>query len=302
MASEIGGIEFKHVIMFQTQVMMGNQFGRIIWAREKAQNGITYDLNGITYDLKDEILIACLRMGWNDAFRHVSENVVGVDDKIKEEEHKNKNGNKKYGKQRFDDYFCVVLNNQTLLRIFCDYAKKEDTEKKCKYLEDEQIKNDLRSIFGTVKKQTGTKALCFGHIQKMFNIALKLYLCIYMCRESLELDNQLFYYGVIEALKYADCPIDSIVLNKLDEKKKEDPRISDDKYMKYGENEKGKALVNKKFSNIVWSKINGPKKESTIEAYKNVQYAIATLNDNKKSNLYFDFTEWKNNEYSPKEQ
>ena len=62
-----GGITLDEVIVFQTQIMMGAQFGRI--KKEKA--------------LQEDIIIACLRMGWNDAFRHTSENT-------KKEEHNKK--------------------------------------------------------------------------------------------------------------------------------------------------------------------------------------------------------------------
>ena len=54
-----GGITLSDVIIFQTQIMMGAQFGRIK-NPDASQN---------------DILVACLRMGWNDAFRHTSENV-----------------------------------------------------------------------------------------------------------------------------------------------------------------------------------------------------------------------------------
>ena len=53
-----GGITLDEVIVFQTQIMMGAQFGRI--KKKKA--------------MQEDIIIACLRMGWNDAFRHTSEN------------------------------------------------------------------------------------------------------------------------------------------------------------------------------------------------------------------------------------
>lgn len=292
MKEVISGIEFKHVIMFQTQVMMGNQFGRIIWAREQSKGGIKDNL-------KDEILVACLRMGWNDAFRHVS-----LNQKEKENDIAKYGGNDLYkdenGKKAdFDDYYCKIIKE--IIDVFKEYAIKKYTADKCEriYSNFEKLEENIGEVKKTEKDvkddpKLQNKALCFGHIQKMFNIALKLYLCLYMCREHLELGD-LFYADIIEALKYADCPIDSIVLNKLDEKK----QIFEDEYREYGKDEKGKDLVNKKFSDIKWSQIgNTCNKKSTIHGYKRVQDAIAKYLGEGKSNLYFDFTEWKNNETS----
>ena len=67
-----GGVTAKEVIGFQTKIMMGAQFGRIVWAREHKAKNIENSQN--------EILIACLRIGWNDAFRHTSENEDGIND------------------------------------------------------------------------------------------------------------------------------------------------------------------------------------------------------------------------------
>jgi hypothetical protein len=67
-----GGVTAKDVIVFQTKIMMGAQFGRIVWAREQESENIG--------NRQNEILIACLRIGWNDAFRHTSENEDGIND------------------------------------------------------------------------------------------------------------------------------------------------------------------------------------------------------------------------------
>lgn len=276
----IGGIELKHVITFQTQIMMGTQFGRIMWAKENA------DSEDEASKIKNELLIACLRMGWNDAFRHTSENVANAEDNINKEKTKNNNGIKKYGRQTFDDYFCTVINDETLLAIFCEYACDE---KKADYLESKC--EVLNTIVGKVKLTTGNKALCFGHYQKMFNIALKLYLCLYLCRDFLDLKPELFYEDVVNALKYAECPVDSIILKRMDSKNTDDF----EEYKTY-KTENGVKIQNKKFADIVWSKI-GHAEKSTIESYINVQSAIRKLNnDDEKSNLYFDFAEWKNND------
>lgn len=265
----IGGVELKHVITFQTQLMMGAQFGRIIEAKKKAKE------EGAKDEIRDELLVACLRMGWNDAFRHTSENVANLEEEIKK--------HNKDSKAEYDDYFCTILKNDDLLTIFhnyaCDESKADYLVSKC---------NELDEIIGKVKLTNGNHALCFGHYQKMFNIALKLYLCLYLCRDFLELGLELFYGDIIKALNYADCPVDSIILNRIDEK----AGIGLEEYKSYNNNK----YRNKKFSSVVWSKI-GKAENSTIESYKNIQAAVKMLNnDDNKSNLYFDFAEWKNNE------
>ena len=67
-----GGVTAKDVIVFQTKIMMGAQFGRIVWAREHKSASLG--------NRQNEILVACLRIGWNDAFRHTSENEDGIND------------------------------------------------------------------------------------------------------------------------------------------------------------------------------------------------------------------------------
>ena len=53
-----GGIEFEHVWAYQIKCMMANQYDRLIEAI--AQNDT------------DLIISVCIRLGWNDAFKHVS--------------------------------------------------------------------------------------------------------------------------------------------------------------------------------------------------------------------------------------
>ena len=108
-----GGISINEVITFQTQIMMGNQFGRV----KNAQN-------------KDDIMIACLRMGWSDAFRHISENVIAEGEKesnldIKEKEwRKVRENNKKTHTAVYDDFICgEILSKKVLLETFKNYSK-----------------------------------------------------------------------------------------------------------------------------------------------------------------------------------
>ena len=67
-----GGVTAKDIIVFQSKIMMGAQFGRIVWAREHKSASLG--------NRQNEILVACLRIGWNDAFRHTSENEDGIND------------------------------------------------------------------------------------------------------------------------------------------------------------------------------------------------------------------------------
>ena len=55
-----GGVTLEHVLAFQIRIMMGNQYARLV--------------EGMRIGSKVEPVIACLRLGWNDAFRHTSEN------------------------------------------------------------------------------------------------------------------------------------------------------------------------------------------------------------------------------------
>ena len=55
------GIKFEHVWSYQIKCMMANQYDRLIEA--------------IANNKPDDIIAVCLRLGWNDAFRHVSKNV-----------------------------------------------------------------------------------------------------------------------------------------------------------------------------------------------------------------------------------
>ena len=56
-----GGIDFGHVWAFQIRCMMANQYSDFVEAIGEANI--------------DGVIVACLRLGWNDAFRHVSKNV-----------------------------------------------------------------------------------------------------------------------------------------------------------------------------------------------------------------------------------
>ena len=193
-----GGVTAKDVIVFQTKIMMGAQFGRIVWARENKEINLENSQN--------EILVACLRIGWNDAFRHTSENEAGINDTkgskgavstyAKKDKYKIRLLKLFYKKVKeekvpadFDDYFSDrVISTKAFLDIFKEYATSATNKEKII----DSHWTTIETLFKGVKKLSGSKALSLGHIQKMFNIAIKLYLCLFMCREELDLDNNIF--------------------------------------------------------------------------------------------------------------
>ena len=208
-----GGVTYKEVIAFQTKILFGAQFGRIMWAKDLN--------NGELDERQNEILIACLRLGWNDAFRHVSKNAPNVDKNVKEYKKQGKYISKilklfrgKIKKEEkhadFDDYFCDdVISKEKFLDIFKSYAGA-DADDKSKIIENEM--GALKKLFINVKRE-----LSFGHMQKMFNMAVKLYLCLYVCRDELGLDKELFVKGIVDKFDQAHCPVDSIILGEIDQ-------------------------------------------------------------------------------------
>ena len=138
----------------------------------------------------------------------------------------------------------------------------------------------MQQVIGEIKKAEGDCALCFGHLQKMFNIAVKLYFCLYMSRKELGIEN-LFYEDLTDCFQFADCPIDSIILNKLDKK------IANEELDKFASKVKCEKI--KKFSDLRWSKFTFTKSNDEKNAYEIVQDAISTLSSNR---LAFDFEEW----------
>lgn len=253
-----GGITLDEVIVFQTQIMMGSQFGRI-----KKENAT-----------QEDIIIACLRMGWNDAFRHTSENTKKEDcnknkkdwPSILELSEKEWRTNKEHSKD-YDDFICGnILNQNIVLDTFKNFVCSQSTKTKIDCINNNFT--DLKTLFQEYKNTDGDKQLCFGHFQKMFNIAIKLYICLYICRENLKIEDGLFDEEIIKNIKYADCPIDSIILEKLSKETGQDYRTH--KWSKYGTF------------------------KHPVEHYKNVQTSISEIDKIKgKCNLYYDFSAWK---------
>lgn len=257
---QLGAITLKEVIEFQTRLMMGAQFGRIKKTDAKPQ----------------DLLIACLRMGWNDAFRHTSENVrtQSESERLGKKqpdvlECAEKEWRKKH-KEEHDDFICAILAEDVVLDAFRNFVRAENSQTKilCICEKNGELKKELKNLFGQYKRTDGTHPLCFGHFQKMFNIALKLYVCLYVCRKQLDLAAEKFEDEILENVANADCPVDSIVLKRLSEDTK-NPKFAEQKWSHYGT------------------------EGNPNEEYQKVQQAISEqLNDSKKSRLYYDFTVW----------
>lgn len=262
MDNQIGGISLSHVIQFQTRIMFGNQYRRIEHAKHKENP-------------QNELLIACLRMGWNDAFRHVGKNLPSVGKKIQDynatkyelEDEFQVKRNKiahKTGRWAYDDYYCTILNSE-ILDIFVKYASLETTESRC-----DLIKNSIEKLntaFEQVKER-----ISFGHIQKLFNIAVKLYLCLYMCRSYLELNDDFFIDEIVKALQYADSPIDSIIVDRLEQKHMKQAGLGNHYELRYPK--------------FTWSQIDS---DETIAIYQNIQEDFRSDGN---SSLHFDFAQW----------
>ena len=271
-----GGVTAKDIIVFQSKIMMGAQFGRIVWAREhKAEN---------IENCQNEILIACLRIGWNDAFRHTSENEAGINDTkgskgavstyTKKDKYKirllrlfRKKLKAEDFSADFDDYFSdKVISKKDFLDIFKEYATSSTNKENII----DSHWTSIERLFKDVKKLSGSKALSLGHIQKMFNIAIKLYLCLFMCREELDLDDDIFIQAIVNNFDNADCPIDSIILGKLEQGAMKKAGIG--------------APYTNQYDSYTWSQLNATD-------YRTIQDSIKT-ESNGNSNLWFDFNNW----------
>ena len=274
-----GGIEFKNIIIFQTQLMMGTHYTKLSEARK-----IFEDEHNA--DKACELLVqVCLRLAWNDAFRHVTKNQDYYEQIIKDSKHKT-----------FDEYvYNEILSNDIVVNTFKEYIKAKNTENKVKVLLNANQNSELARVFETIKiinsNQTD-KVLCFGHFQKLYNMAVKYYICLYMLRGKEILDLEFMVhssYANPDYFKYADCPIDNYILKSLD-------KIDSVNNIKYIDSLNNECKSNfKKFEKIVWSQLND---EEGTQIYIFLQKTIRKFlehdeNTKNKSNLYFDFANWK---------
>lgn len=292
---QYGGITLNHVLTFQIRIMMGNQFGRLVSA--------------VKNEDKDGIIIACLRLGWNDAFRHVSENKSDADiisECAKQRWDlpfkKRKPGVVKVDDQEKDQIIVEIC--RSLCEEFKEYASKSSTEDRHAYIHQKMACEDFVSKFGVIKvidPRDSDKYLCFGHIQKLFNMAVKLYLCLKICAEEQNNhDLQIVLQFGATAQKNvllkpemftlfssndtsADCPIDHYILEAIDRE------IAEQDADPTAINPERRNRDSAKFASIAWSKLNA----QSDAAYIDIQNEITALQaDSGKSNLCFDFEHW----------
>ena len=204
-----GGITFEHVWAYQIKCMMANQYNPLV--------------NAIGNGNIDDIIITCLRLGWNDAFRHVSKNKASFE--------KMTNTNKENE---------IIKVCKDICGEFKAYIKLPDTRSRSQYIENLFATPVFSKKFDTIKvtdpkdPKYGNKALCFGHIQKMFNMAIKLLLCLVISAEqadalhievklrtdekdvSICLTDNNWWKGIFDKDNFdADCPLDSKILEKI---------------------------------------------------------------------------------------
>ncbi len=256
---QIAGVSHQHVLNFYIHVVFGNQYKRVCQPNNS-----------------DDLLIACLRMGWNDAFRHTSKNVQhskkirnnkGQEKTISVLEYKKAQWQKEGHPEPYDDFICGrILSDKGFLDLFKKYAGTNTPEEKSNLIQNNF--DSLKELFGPYKAVEGEKKLCFGHFQKMFNMAIKLYLCLYMSADDLKLDNSLFDNGIIQNMRNADCPIDSFILAAV-AKDSQSPEIAAQVWSKYGADD-----------------------ANHVDNYHQVQEKIASLPEAKNSKLLYDFIAW----------
>ena len=294
-----GGIDFTHAWTFQIKCMMANQYARLVQA--------------LHVESADDVIAVCLRLGWNDAFKHVSENVPDAD--MLSECDKNGwldmfAGRKKKVTPGMSGFKIIDTEKdelayricKTLVEDFKKYAVLTNAANRAAYIHTCVEKSDFKDKFTPYKKISSSKhPLCFGHVQKMFNMAMKLLLCLIMSREhavscgltvklgSIGKDDVYLASGALSIENYthegktfafdsADCPIDSIILKAID--KKTSKKSSDIK----------KSIEHGNFEGIVWSKLGYTETEGN---YEKAQKEIEEIQSGTgKSKLCFDFENW----------
>ena len=282
-----GGITFEHVWAFQIKCMMSNQYDNLVRALEKND--------------KNLVIAACLRLGWNDAFRHTSKN---NDDKtiisnyLKQEWTEFiKPGQTRMNDSMRADVFLEVCKN--LVEYFKEYAKCTTTVDRYNYMDSISKDPKFIGIIGVVKDTAAKdKELCIGHVQKMFNIAMKLILCLiesadHARKTSLQVclqkkhpgtciyltDHGLLTYGNFPfAFDTADCPVDSIVLEAIDS-------IQKGVYTH-------PPIGSKTYKQIIWSKLGAKEPGENYLLTQNEIRDIQKGSVPAKCNLCFDFENW----------
>ena len=201
-----------------------------------------------TEDAKRFVSLACLKKAWRDAVMHESNKI----DNLSDDERKRKR----------DEALCSCVGldkpggSDLLREVMLIYSKD---------IERQEYVDKLDEIFrgkALDKIKEFKDKFNFGRFQKLFNMALKYYVCVYAFRNELGIKNVLSGYN---GLKGAHCPIDS---NILDEISKEDKKYSE-------------------FTDRKWTQITEPAK------YAEIQDAIHDIKSGEQtSNLAYDFKVW----------
>ena len=266
-----GKIGFEHVWKYQIGCMMANQYTSLV--------------NAIHDKKPENVIVACLRLGWNDAFKHVSENTQtfnSLSDKVKDSQ--------------------VNAACEKLVKFFTDYASQKNSKDRFDKINDFLKRTAFLGIFSSIKNIHSSKyPLCLGHIQKMFNIAIKLLVCLIISAEHSAACGITVKLGEVKRtavhltdcdktgrrlLSYdnfpyefdtADCPIDHIILTSIKNRKTSTSTSS--------------PIGHKEYDEIVWSKMGG---KEDPENYLVAQSEIGAIQAGSgKSNLCFDFENWK---------
>ena len=91
-----------------------------------------------------------------------------------------------------------------------------------------------------------------------------------MCREELDLDDNIFVADIVNNFSNADCPLDSIILGKLEQAEMK----------KVGAG----ASYTTKYADYTWSQLDS-------DDYRQIQVNIKTESKGN-SKLWFDFDNW----------
>lgn len=218
-----GGITFEHVWAYQIKCMMANQYKVLIEAIEAG------DVDGI--------IAVCLRLGWNDAFKHISTNHTDIDII---NNYKNANIGTVFDNANTinDDRRDKVIFDicKQLVPYYDAYLSCGDTQNRLKNMNGLMLNPRFCDLIGIYKDiKSAAHPLCIGHIQKMFNMATKLLLCLVISAEqassnSIQVklgkneagNNDVFlthnnwWQGIFSEDNFdADCPLDSKILKKI---------------------------------------------------------------------------------------
>ena len=233
-----GGIALGHVWAYQIKCMMANQYNPLV--------------NAIGNGNVDDIIVICLHLGWNDAFRHVSKNVsarttIAELSKLTKNPDWNSiyieitNRQSKFKGKNFeisdDEKNKIILTIcSSLVNDFKTYLNEKSTTDRMKNISTLMNTQNFKNKFTPIKDINAPGyELCFGHIQKLFNMAAKLLLCLVISAEQASsngiqvklgknkvgsncvyLTDNNWWQGIFDNDNFdADCPLDSRILEKI---------------------------------------------------------------------------------------